>query len=345
MTGRAAPSTVVIGDDVWHVTRVWPGDPTPLEARLGDRVRGGHVRSDGTVHLMEPEQDAKLPALGEFARRGRLVSHRPGKRAVVRLEATYAKVVRRGRGSSVADAHERGAAAFGRHFHVPEIATQSGDAVELTAVPGRTLGDLGADPTTSDRAWSAAWRSWREAWVESVSGGDVVGRATHTVSDEARIIREWAQRAEERIGAGSGRLLRGVSDRLVEGLERVASNPERLAHRDLHDKQLLWDHAYGIALIDLDTCARADPALDLGNLLAHAELAGDQGRWTPARVRAAASEIGAAAEDLGIGADSVDVWRRAARFRISCVHLLRPPGREAAHRDLFRMMVEESPHA
>lgn len=345
MTGRTAPSTVVIGDDVWHITRVWPGDPTPLEAHLGGDVHGGYVRSDGTVHLIEPEHDSKLPALGALARRGSLVSHRPGKRAVVRLETTFAKAVRRGRGTSVTGAHEQGAAAFGRGFHVPDIASSSDDAVELTAVPGRTLDDLGADPATPDRAWRAAWRAWRAAWVEVVAEGEIDGLPPHTVSDEARILREWAGHAMERIGAGSERLLRDVADRLADDLERAVSNPERVAHRDLHDKQLLWDGEHGVGLIDLDTCARADPALDLGNLLAHVELAESQGRWMPDRAHAAASEIGRAAEDLGVGADSLDAWRRAARFRIACVHVLRPPGREAAHRDLFRMMVEESPHA
>ncbi|MGO1929303.1 phosphotransferase [Microbacterium gubbeenense] len=345
MIDRAAPTTAVVADEVWHITRVWPGDPTPLEARLGDEVRGGRLRSDGTVELLDPDDDAKLPALGALAHRGELVSHRPGKRAVVRLDETFAKAVRRGRAGGVADAHERGAAAFGHAFAVPEIAARQGDAIELTIVPGRTLDALGADPATPDGAWRAAWRSWREAWTSSVAGGELDGLAPHTVGDEARILREWADHAALRIGAGSAQLLREAAERLIQGLERAVPNPERIAHRDLHDKQLLWDDDRGIGLIDLDTCARADPALDLGNLLAHAELAESQGRWTPDRARAAAAEIASAADELGVDADSVEAWRRAARFRIACVHVLRPPGREAAHRDLFRMMVEDSRNA
>jgi len=342
MSVRHAPESVVADGEVWRIARVWPGDPAPLEAHRDGRVSGGHLLADGTVRLMAPNDDAKLPALDALARRGRVISHRPGKRAVVRLESTFAKAVRHGRGGSVADAHERAATVLSRGFVVPELAARSADAVELTAIPGRTLHEVGADPATSREAWRSAWRAWRAAWVETLRTGENDRFALHAASDEARILREWADRATEHIGTTGRWSLRDVADRLVRGLERAPTSPARFAHRDLHDKQLLWDDERGIGIIDLDTCARADPALDLGNLQAHAELAVAQGRWTAERGDIAAEEIAAAASELGVRERAVDVWRRAARFRVACVHLLRPPGRRVAHRDLFRMMVEES---
>jgi len=345
MSARHAPESVVADGEVWWIARVWPGDPAPLEAHRGRCVRGGHLLSDGTIRLLAPHDDAKLPALGALARRGRVISHRPGKRAVVRLDETFAKAVRSGRGGSVADAHHRAAAVLSRGFAVPEIASGTSDAVELTAIPGRTLHEFGADPATSRDAWLAAWRAWRTAWVETIPSGDGEGLAFHDAGDEARILREWADRATEAIGASGRWTLRDIAGRLVRGVERAPSSPARFAHRDLHDKQLLWDDQRGIGIIDLDTCARADPALDLGNLLAHVELAVAQGRWAPERADIAAVEIAGAASELGIAATAVDAWRRAARFRVACVHLLRPPGRRVAHRELVRMLVEESSDA
>ena len=342
MSTRYAPESVLVEGEVWRIARVWPGAPAPLEAHQGARVSGGHLLPDGTVRLLSPHDDAKLPALGALAQRGRVISHRPGKRAVVRLEYAFAKAVRSGRGGSVADAHRRAAAVLSRGFSVPEIASESGDAIELTAIPGRTLHDLGADPATSAHEWRTAWRAWRAAWVEALQAGEGEGFPLHDAGDEARILREWADRATETIGATGRWSLRDIADRLVRGLERAPASPARFAHRDLHDKQLIWHDERGIGIIDLDTCARADPALDLGNLLAHAELAVAQGRWAPERADIAADEILRAASDLGIDAAAVGAWRRAARFRVACVHLLRPPGRRVAHRELFRMMVEES---
>ena len=62
-----------------------------------------------------------------------------------------------------------------------------------------------------------------------------------------------------------------------------------LLHRDLHDKQLLVDGA-SIGMLDVDTLGLGDPALDLGNLLAHLDLRVRQG-WTQ-RETAAAVEQG-----------------------------------------------------
>ena len=57
--------------------------------------------------------------------------------------------------------------------------------------------------------------------------------------------------------------------RITARLERLCTGslPLRLSHGDLHPANLLWDGA-SFALIDLDTCALAPPALDQGGLAA-----------------------------------------------------------------------------
>ncbi|MGI6877496.1 hypothetical protein [Microbacterium sp. gxy059] len=340
-----APAVVVIGGAAWMIARVWPGDPAPFEARRGGEIRGGLLRADGTAEMLAPGEDPALPALGALARRGTIVSHRPGRRAVVRLAEGkgYAKALRRGRGEAAADAHERGADAFSGGFAVPRLLARGADAIEIEAIPGRTLHELGGDRDLSEEQWRAAWRAWREAWVSSVADADASALPPHDAQDEARILSEWAERAAERARDDrEADLLRTAAGRLAGRVVAGAGPARAAAHRDLHDKQLLWDPEHGIGVIDLDTCARADPALDLGNLLAHVEFAVVQGAWPRRRARLARGEIASAARALDVGPERLDAWRRAARFRIASVHLLRPPGRDAARRDLLRLCLEET---
>src|SRR5699024_8670542 len=69
MSTRYAPESVLVEGEVWRIARVWPGAPAPLEAHQGARVSGGHLLPDGTVRLLSPQDDAKLPALGALAQR------------------------------------------------------------------------------------------------------------------------------------------------------------------------------------------------------------------------------------------------------------------------------------
>jgi hypothetical protein len=362
MSARAVQDTVVVDGETWTVERVWPpkrpGGRAPLEARSthgtpsadgvrsGHDVRGGHAEPDGEITLSPRHEDPALPAFAALARRGRVVSHRPGKRAVVRLDEGYAKAVRRGRAAKVSAAHERGAP-FSAGFLIPEpidVADVAGEhAVGLSVVPGRTLQELGGDGAVPDAEWRRAWAGWRAAWVTAVRDADVSSLPRHGVADEARVLREWASYASEFADPPIGRALAGTAERIAQRLGATAGGPESLAHRDLHDKQVLWHPERGSGLIDLDTCARADAGLDLGNLAAHVGLALLRGSWSRRRARVAHAEIARAAKELGVTGERLAAWREASRFRIACVHLLRPPGRAAARRELVRLTMEGEP--
>ena len=93
--------------------------------------------------------------------------------------------------------------------------------------------------------------------------------------------------------------------------------PPGLLHRDLHDGQILLAPDGTIGLLDADTLARGEPALDLGNLVAHLE------RFAP--------DPAAATDALLDGYDPpADTARRlgaytdAARLRLDCVYAFRP---------------------
>jgi aminoglycoside phosphotransferase (APT) family kinase protein len=94
-----------------------------------------------------------------------------------------------------------------------------------------------------------------------------------------------------------------------------------LLHRDLHDGQMIFSSAHD-GILDLDLMAVGDPALDLGNLLAHLELRSEQGLL---RIG-----VGEAEEALleGYGPShrvlqALPVYREVARQRLQAVYSLR----------------------
>ncbi|MGM1030213.1 MAG: hypothetical protein ACQEWM_10175 [Actinomycetota bacterium] len=353
MTRRfGVPLHVELDGDAWTVERAWPprgDDPRiPLEARSRGRVRGGHWSEQGGVELLAPDDDAGLAALGAIARVGTVVAHRPGRRAVVRLDdgSGFAKVVARGRAGRVLDAHARGAA-FGRRFRVPEVGAHAfppTEVVRFTPIGGRTVAELGADPHLDEAAWGELWRAWAHHWPDVVVSPDA-GLPTHDAADEARVMADWAARVGDFETGCLAERLRATAAALAAELAALPPVAPVLAHRDLHDTQLLWSRDEGIGVLDLDTSALADPALDLGNLSAHVDLAVAQGGWSRARAAVAEHAIARAAAELGVTADRLAVWRAAARFRVACVHRIRPRWRDRAGRDLWAYASRSSSSA
>ena len=95
------------------------------------------------------------------------------------------------------------------------------------------------------------------------------------------------------------------------------------AHRDLHDKQLLWDGS-GLGVLDLDTTCLADPALDPANLAVHARLRVAQGLWSStaaAVVEVAAERVATAA---GVDQERWRTARQATLLRLVGVYAFRP---------------------
>jgi len=89
----------------------------------------------------------------------------------------------------------------------------------------------------------------------------------HTVADELAILRRQlgaVRDAQPYYGARLSRVL-AACEGVAEGL--LGAVPATL-HRDFYPEQLLVDGGR-LYLLDLDLCARGDPALDLGNFAAH----------------------------------------------------------------------------
>ena len=150
--------------------------------------------------------------------------------------------------------------------------------VEHRELAGRSLHDLLRDAgfdyggtDTVARAFGAAGRTIR-ALHDSTPPAEL---PIHGADREAAITARWVDQA----------LAHGVLDtldrvRTADALHALgtdlgsrASPPTlTLVHRDLHDKQMVVVDGDDAGLLDLDTLAVGDPALDVANLLVHLEL-------------------------------------------------------------------------
>lgn len=90
-------------------------------------------------------------------------------------------------------------------------------------------------------------------------------------------------------------------------------------------------------MLDVDTAARGEAALDLGNLLAQLDHA--RALALGRDDSAARAGIAAAAESLAVSDDRLSSYTRAAALRLVCVHAFRPAHRDATIRWARRMLT------
>lgn len=335
------PREVRDDDGTWTVRRAWPSSSgCDLEVEHADgRLRAGRWRED-RWELVAPDRDRHLPALARAWSAGTTVSWRRGRRAVLRAHdgSGFLKVVRREALSSLTRAHT-GADAFRRGFVTPEVALVDAEGcVHLSHIAGRTLHDLGADTRAADDTVRDAWRAWARGW-EGVLAASVAGTGTvHTHADEAAVLRRWR---DEAVGVGMTAATAAAFDRAADALSTDPGEPTAPAHRDLHDKQVLWDGRRA-GLIDLDTTARAEPALDLANLRAHIAWRRAQGRLSPARAAAAQAAVDGVAARADVDPRRVAAYETSTRLRLGAVYLFRPAWRGTAQRWLTALADQTS---
>lgn len=183
----------------------------------------------------------------------------------------------------------------------------------VAAVGGRSLHDTLAAAPDTQRVADAA-----HALAELHSAVPPPTDRVHAASDELALLESWTAWMSD-IDPARTLQRAGVFASLASGLPETV--PATFAHRDFHDKQVLFDDSCSW-LLDVDTACTGDRELDLGNLLAQLFLRGLQ--WD--RV-AAHRELEATAEHAyGDGAHhEVTRWyRRASLLRLACAYQLRP---------------------
>lgn len=298
------------------VRRAWPGREGSLAVELVDadgRLRAGAIDADGTLTVVPHATDDRLPGLRPGLR-GRLVVHRLRRRAVVVDAERVIKLLRAGRAAGVAARMAAVSPAVrAAGLEAPRILARDAARLDMGRLPGVSLHDL------ADHALPG-WRRLADAWPDLAARP--VDLPTHTPADEADVLLGWLSHARRHGALARLAEVEAMAARTCR--ELVAGRaPAVLAHRDLHDKQVLWDGA-SLGLLDLDTAVRAEAALDLGNLVAHVELRHVQGRLSAATRTRLLTLLDDLAGRLPTDERRVGVHVRAARLRLACVYAFRP---------------------
>jgi aminoglycoside phosphotransferase (APT) family kinase protein len=299
------------------VRRSWPERSGGLAVEAltpQGRVVGVWVR--GTDVTVLDTHDPALPALTPGAT---VIRHRPGRRAVLRTADGYRKVVRPGRAAAVARRVESAWDLLGADPTAPLLPTvldvdDTTGAVQLAELAGPTLHELLAE----DGAAALTLAGRTGAALATLQHAPSDGLPAHGHREEAEVLRRWTADAARWGGDDRSAAAEQVATRLAT----LPAPQWAPAHRDLHDKQLV---AAGnrVGLLDLDTLCRADPALDLANLLAHLQLRVLQGHCLPAVAERCAAALQASAGGRA-GAAALATYTAATLLRLAAVYSFRP---------------------
>lgn len=338
-----------------RIHRAWPrrGGSLIVEGReIGsDRIRAGRIDADGRASIVPFAHDPALPALSTEGSSGELLVHRLKRRAVVRSDGQYRKFIAGGKASAVAGAHLAAVKALaGSGLEVPDVVASDEHSVTLTAVPGMSLFELGRTsgaaigtiaPDSSGgaggaalEAWERSWKLWADRWPQFVGGPATTAASMaargHSAADEVRTIERWLELgAFDALGVSEGRL-RGVAAGVAKSL-LADTSPARLAHRDLHDKQILVDPDQGsVGIIDCDTLSIAEPALDLANLSVHLDFRVAQNLLSAEAAALGKQHIQETAWALEISPARFEAYASATAIRLACIYAFRPPYRTVA---------------
>lgn len=306
------------------VRRAWPAKDGALIFETYDEhghLRAGKVGAEGEISLLKFGADRKLPGLETAVDGGaRLLVHRAGKRAVTRDADKITKYLRRGKAENVASLSTCLGGVFEEAgFSSARVLAVGDESLDFSVLPGQTLLELGND---SLPAWKVFTDSWKRFLTLGKDRAATDPYPAHSSVEERQVLAQWLESVRSYAALDRIQDLDEAADAVADAL---AEKPDAavLLHRDLHDKQLLWDGSQ-LSILDIDTAAIGEAALDLGNLLAHIELRRIQGHLEATR----AAEITVILQDLsqecGISPSRLRAYTQGSRLRIACVYAFRP---------------------
>ena len=270
--------------------------------------------------LHHPEEAAVL--LKTFAKteedkvKVELVAHRLGKRAVLRITTIENAVYYiRLRGIS----SQSGSVSYSRHqalYNQAKARTAIAIPKPLGYCPELGAAVFGELEGTPAEYWGAAAPAQCQMISQALRGLQSIQCSSmpqHTAEDEYAILLQLYDRTQRyfpEVALTIKEPMKWVGIRL-----RQSSNtPGVLAHRDLHQKQLLISET-SVGILDFDTVCLAHPALDVGNLQAHVYFESQREGFESAPLEAALS-----AEIQNSSASEIAVWRCSALLRLAMIY-------------------------
>ena len=302
---------------------------TPSDEQSPDqanRIWLGSTSSDPDTYALLQAQgtDRRLPGLASLIARdvARLLVHRPERRAVVRLDVAgqirYVKVVRPERVEALVATSRLVQALPCSLWSTPEVLTvdRTAGAVTFSALAGRSLDNL-----LDDERLSVAAHAVGAALADLHSTPQPRAIRAHHAEDEVKMLRGWIDRTSAFVPR-----LRHLLDAAgnVYAALNAGTSPPALLHRDFYDKQVFADAHNSIGILDFDTLAIGEAALDLANALVHFELRALQARCAPDQGRAATEALLAGYSPSPQVLHRLMAYADAARLRLACVYAFRP---------------------
>ncbi len=240
----------------------WLADPGLALAHPGADPRLRAMRRLGETGRLDKLAD-RLGWSGRPDQPARVLAYRLEKRCVLRLGqgpagSAIIKVMRPKNLPAMVEAHRQAAVAVPKLIHVDSKA----GIVVMDDLPGAPLDQVA--PAAAPAAHAAAGQLLRDFHLPAPQP-----QGRRTVASELDQLAVWTRLAARLFPQLDGALAAGLAE-----LEATAAEDCSVCtrlHRDFYDKQILVDGAR-LTLLDLDTAATGDPALDLGNYLAHLRL-------------------------------------------------------------------------
>lgn len=310
----------------------------PDDATL-NRSHDAHGRDVGLVLVQAHGADRRLRALPEVlaAAGTTLVAHRPERRAVAHRMTSgggggeYLRIVRPGRSGPLVRAAADASYVLADlpDITTPTMHTPTDDGVVVSnALPGRSLREVGAFDLSGALAGAAGLgRLLRHLGTVEPPHG--LPPRDHRA--EISWVGTWLGRVADHL-PHLHPLLEPKLSRVAAHLHATVPSPPAAIHGDLHDAQVVitGDHVMGI--LDWDTMAIGEVALDAGNIWAHADLRHLLGHWPAAHAQAvwhtAVSEWRPDPVELA----RTDAYRRLILLRLACQYAFRPAHRHVVER-------------
>lgn len=324
---RLSPGNIYF-EDLNLVIPLFPDDPDLESLQCFSRYDSRRE----SASALELEESARFIV-------SEVISYRLGRRCVLRGDfidkdcartAAFCKLVKPKRSRRLVERNRALEDAFancsGGEVVIPEILFADSDrgVIINRAVVSTPLYDL-IDKELFDVSCASAGAAicaLHSASLSDLSQTTAIDELVESQRRSAQIARLFPE-----LGRALMKRLESLEDRMID-----ISAPLAPCHGDYYDKQALYQDG-ALTMIDFDSLRLADPALDVGNFIAHLNLRGLQ------RHQSATAFDGAERAFLrsygnkeAAFAERVRWWRVISLLRLVCVYVLRPKWKALAPR-------------
>lgn len=159
--------------------------------------------------------------------------------------------------------------------------------------------------------------------LSKLHGSRVPGLANYSAADELGHL-QWLTTITAQTFPAVAISVANKLRRLIETVATDDPGEYTTAHRDFYDKQVLSGESKTV-LLDCDTLAMSDPALDYGNFIAHLHLRAHQHEEHAASILDGAAQFKESYREHSKAFRSrASWWIRASLLRLACIYIWRP---------------------